>query len=99
MYNRVYNFFTTNNFIYLLELDNSILLFYVLIILIEDIVKNVSKGITGCGIFVDLRKFEHHGTYGMVLQMNVLNSTSFTEKKLVSINGHVPNETSVKSGV
>ena len=90
MYNRVYNFFTRNNFIYLLELDNSILLFYVLIILIEDIVKNVSKGITGCGIFVDLRKFEHHGTYGMVLQMSVLNSTSFTEKNLFPLMAMYP---------
>ena len=95
MYNRVYNFFTKNNLIYLLQFGFSQQhsTFHALISLTEDIRKNLYKGNIGCVIFVDwqrafdtvehdilLAKFEHYGI--RVLQMNSLNPTSLTENNL-----------------
>ena len=95
MYNRVYNFFTKNNLIYPLQFGfrQQYSTFHALISLTEDIRKNLYKGNTGCGIFVDwqkafdtvehdilLAKFEHYGI--RVLQMNDLNPTSLTENNL-----------------
>ena len=58
MYNRNYSLFTKNNLIYPLQFGfrQHYSTFHALISLTEDIRKNLNKGSTGCGIFVDLQK-------------------------------------------
>ena len=99
IYSRVYNFFTKNNLIYPLQFSfgQQYSTFHALIILTEDIRKDLDKRNIRCDIFVDLQKafgtvkhdillakLEHYGNIMayLVLLMNDLNPTSLTENNL-----------------
>ena len=112
MHNRVYNFFTKNNLIYLLQFGfrQQYSSFHALISLTEDIRKNLEKGNIGCGIFVDLQKafdtvehdilltkLEHYGIRGIANEW--FKSYLSDRKQFVSINCHVSNKASIKYGV
>ena len=58
MYNRMYNFFSDNNLIYLLQFGfrQKYSTVHALISLTENIRKNLDKGNIGCSIFVNLQK-------------------------------------------
>ena len=84
--------------------------FHALISVTVDIRKNLDKGNTGCGIFVDLQKafdtvehdillakLEYYGIHGQA--NNWFKSYHFNRKQFVSINSHISNQTSVKYGV
>ena len=112
MYNRIYKFFNKNNIIYQLQFGfrQQYSTFLALISLTEDIRKNLDKGNIGCAIFVDLQKafdtvehdilltkLEHYSICGMA--NNWFKSYLFHRKQIISINGHVSSQTSVKYGV
>ena len=112
MYNRVYNIFTKNNFIYQLQFGfrQQYFTFHDSVSLNEDIRKNLDKGNIGRGIFVDLQKafdtvehdilLEKPEHYGMCCIANEwFKSYLFDRKQFVSINGYVSNKASVKYGV
>ena len=80
MYNKVYNFFTENNFIYPLQFDfrQQYSTFHALISLTGDLRKNLNQGNFGYGTFADLQKafgtaendillakLEHYGIRGI----------------------------------
>ena len=108
MYSRIYNFFTKNNLIYLLQFGfrQYYSTFHALLSLFEDIRKNLDKENYDYFIFADLQKdfdtvehdillahFKHYGINEW------FKSYLFDRKKFVSINGHVSNNFSVKYGV
>ena len=110
MYNRIDNFFSKKNIIYLLQFGfrQQYSTFHALISLIEDIRKNLDKGNIGCGIFVDLQKafdtveydimfakLQHYGIRGMA--NNWFKPYLSDRKQFLSINGHISSsQTSVK---
>ena len=78
IYNRIYKFYSDNNFIYSLKVafrqqDSTV---HAFISLTESIRKNLDEGNPGCGIFFDLlkafdtdillSKLEHYGVRGLL---------------------------------
>ena len=112
MYNRMYNFFSDNNLIYLLQFGfrQKYSTVHALISLTENIRKNLGKGNISCGIFVNLQKafdtaehhillskLEHYVICGLANEW--FKSYLSNKKQYVSINGYDSNLVEVKFGV
>ena len=112
MYNRMYNLFSNNNLIYLLQFGfrQKYSTVHALISLTENIRKNLDEGNIGCGIFVDLQKafdtvehdillskLEHYGIRGLANEC--FKSYLSNRKQYVSINGFDFNLADVRFGV
>ena len=112
MYNRMYNFFSDNNLIYLLQFGfrQKYSTVHALIRLTENIRKNLDKGNIGCGIFVNLQKafdtvehdiflskLEHYVVCGIANEWFKFYLSN--RKQYVSINGYDSSFAEVKFGV
>ena len=110
VYNRVYNFFTKNNYPLKFSFRQQYSTFHALISFTKDISKNLDKGNIDCDISVGLQKafdivehdiflakLEHYGICGVANEWFI--SYLFDRKQFVSINGHVSNKTSTKYSV
>ena len=108
----MYNFFSDNNLIYLLQFGfrQKYSTVHALISLTENIRKNLDEGNIGCGIFVDLQKafdtvehdillskLEHYGVRGLANEW--FKSYLSNRKQYVSVNGYDPNLADIKFGV
>ena len=108
----MYNFFSDNNLIYLLQFGfrQKYSTVHALISLTENIRKNLDEGNIGCGIFVDLQKafdtvehdillskLEHYGIRGLANEW--FKSYLSNRKQYVSINGYDSNLADAKFGV
>ena len=112
MYNRMYNFFSDNNLIYLLQFGfrQKYSTVHALISLTENIRKNLDKGNISYGIFVNLQKafdtaehdillskLEHYVICGLANEW--FKSYLSNKKQYVSINGYDSNLAEVKFDV
>ena len=112
MYNRMYNFFSNNNLIYLLQYGfrQKYSTVHALISLTENFRKNLDKGNIGCGIFVNLQKafdtaehdillskLEHYVICGIANGWFKFYLSN--RKQYVSNNSHDSNFAEVKFGV
>ena len=112
MYNRLYNFFESNNLIYSHQFGfrQKFSTSYALIDLTENIKKNIDQGYFGCGIFVDfekafdtidhnilINKLKYYGIKGK--ENEWFNSYLTNRKQFVCINGIDSDLQDVKCGV
>ena len=112
MYNRMYNFFSDDNFIYFLQFGKrqKYSTVHALASLTENIRKNLDEGNIGCGIFVDLQKafdtleydilllkLEHYGIRGLANEW--FKSYLSNRKQYVSVNSYDFYLADVKFGV